>query len=223
MKSEKELLDLATEWGSASMEDSTVVYVDGAYYPLSMGQLLNPLDPINLLACMPGNNEPDHHNLPHVLKILNTLFEAQMLRTEGYEIVSWRNSGSGAPSVIKKRNGRVEPLGSYAKERVLYYPLLSAQLADDGFIQDRISPWDEYGFRTPPRYMIDLNCYVDHQEDLMESMDITGRRFRIYNPDGTVHISVDIKHIEAEEATISDSETHDLEYSGHDFDVFNVE
>lgn len=222
MKKEKELFELATEWGSAYLEDSTVVFVDGAYYPLSMGQLVNPLDPVSLLECMPGNYEPDHHNIPHVLKILNTLFEAQMLRTEGYEIVGWRDSGSGAPSVIKRRNGRVEALGSYAKSHGLYYPLLSAQLADSGFIQDRVSPWDEYGFRTPPLYMIDLKCYVNHKEDLMESRDITGRLFTILNPDGSVCRAVDIQHIEVEEATISDSDTHDLEYSGNDFDVFSV-
>lgn len=220
MKTEKELIELARDWGSACMEDSTVVNADGSYYPLSMGQLHNPLDPVNLLVCMPGCDEPDHHNIPHVLKILSTLFEAQRLRTAGYEIVSRKDSG--APTVIKERNGFVNVLGDYAKSRSLYYPLLCAQLDDGGFIQDSISPWKEYGFKTPPLYMIDVKDYVDHREDLMESKDIAGRLFRIFNPDGSVCIHVDIKHVDMEEATISDSDSHDLEYTGHDYDVFTV-
>lgn len=220
MKTEKELIELARDWDSAYMEDSTVVNVDGSYYPLSMGHLVNPLDPVNLINCMPGNYEPDHPSIPHVLKILDTLFAAQGLRTVGYEIVSRKDSG--APAVIKDRNGFVNVLGDYAKNHNLYYPLLCAQLADSEFIQDRVHPWDEYGFKTPPLYMIDVKGYVDHKEDLMESRDITGRLFRILNPDGSVCITVDIKHVEVEEATISDSDTHDLEYSGNDFDVFSV-
>lgn len=220
MKTEKELIELARDWGSAYMEDSTVVNVDGSYYPLSMGHLVNPLDPVNLINCMPGNYEPDHPSIPHVLKILDTLFAAQGLRTVGYEIVSRKDSG--APAVIKDRNGFVNVLGDYAKNHNLYYPLLCAQLADSEFIQDRVHPWDEYGFKTPPLYMIDVKGYVDHKEDLMESRDITGRLFRILNQDGSVCITVDIKHVEVEEATISDSDTHDLEYSGNDFDVFSV-
>lgn len=220
MKSEKELIDLARDWGSAYMEDSTVVNVDGSYYPLSMGHLVNPLDPVNLIDCMPGNYEPDHPSIPHVLKILDTIFAAQELRTAGYEIVSRKDSG--APTVIKERNGFVNVLGDYAKKHNLYYPLLCTQLADSEFVQDRVPPWNEYGFKTPPLYMIDVKSYVDHNEDLMESRDITGRLFRILNPDGYVCITVDIKHVEVEEATISNSDTHDLEYSGNDFDVFSV-
>lgn len=220
MKSEKELIDLARDWGSAYMEDSTVVNVDGSYYPLSMGHLVNPLDPVNLIDCMPGNYEPDHPSIPHILKILDTIFAAQELRTAGYEIVSRKDSG--APTVIKERNGFVNVLGDYAKKHNLYYPLLCTQLADSEFVQDRVPPWNEYGFKTPPLYMIDVKSYVDHNEDLMESRDITGRLFRILNPDGYVCITVDIKHVEVEEATISDSDTHDLEYSGNDFDVFSV-
>ena len=70
--------------------------------------------------------------------------------------------------------------------------------------------------------MIDVKDYVDHKEDLMEIRDITGRLFRIINPDGSVSITVDIKHVDVEEATISDSDTHDLEYSDNDYDVFSV-
>lgn len=220
MKSEKELMELARDWDSAYMEDSTVVNVDGSYYPLSMGHLVNPLDPVNLIYCMPGNDEHDHPSIPHVLKILDTLFAAQGLRTVGYEIVSRKDSG--APTVIKERNGFVNVLGDYAKKHNLYYPLLCTQLADSEFIQDRVHPWNEYGFKTPPLYMIDVKDYIDHKEYLMESRDITGRLFSILNPDGSVCITVDIKHVEVEEATISDSDTHDLEYSGNDFDVFSV-
>ena len=220
MKSEKELIELARDCESAFMEDSTVVNVDGSYYPLSMGHLVNPLDPVNLIDCMPGNDEPDHPNIPHVLKILDTLFAAQGLRTAGYEIVSRKDSGS--PTVIKESNGFVNVLGDYAKKHNLYYPLLCTQLADSEFVQDRVSPWNEYGFKTPPLYMIDVNGYVDHKEDLMEIRDITGRLFRIINPDGSVSITVDIKHVDVEEATISDSDTHDLEYSDNDYDVFSV-
>ena len=220
MKTEKELIELARDWGSAYMEDSTVVNVDGSSYPLSMGHLVNPLAPVNLIICMPGNDEPDHPSIPHVLKILDTIFAAQGLRTVGYEIVSRKDSG--APTVIKERNGFVNGLGDYAKKHNLYYPLLCAQLADSEFIQDRVHPWNEYGFKTPPLYMIDVKGYVDHKEDLMEIRDISGRLFRILNPDGSVCITVDIKHVEVEEATISDSDTHDLEYSGNDFDVFSV-
>ena len=220
MKSEKELIELARDWESAFMEDSTVVNVDGSYYPLSMGHLVNPLDPVNLIDCMPGNDEPDHPNIPHVLKILDTLFAAQGLRTARYEIVSRKDSG--VPTVIKESNGFVNVLGDYAKKHNLYYPLLCTQLADSEFVQDRVYPWNEYGFKTPPLYMIDVNGYVDHKEDLMEIRDITGRLFRIINPDGSVSITVDIKHVDVEEATISDSDTHDLEYSGDDYDVFVV-
>lgn len=220
MKTEKELIELARDWESAFMEDSTVVNVDGSYYPLSMGHLVNPLDPVNLIDCMPGNDEPDHPNIPHVLKILDTLFAAQGLRTARYEIVSRKDSG--VPTVIKESNGFVNVLGDYAKKHNLYYPLLCTQLADSEFVQDRVYPWNEYGFKTPPLYMIDVNGYVDHKEDLMEIRDITGRLFRIINPDGSVSITVDIKHVDVEEATISDSDTHDLEYSGDDYDVFVV-
>lgn len=220
MKSEKELIELARDWESAFMEDSTVVNVDGSYYPLSKGHLVNPLDPVNLIDCMPGNDEPDHPNIPHVLKILDTLFAAQGLRTAGYEIVSRKDSG--VPTVIKESNGFVNVLGDYAKKHNLYYPLLCTQLADSEFVQASVSPWNEYRFKTPPLYMIDVNGYVDHEEDLMESRDITGRLFRIINPDGSVSISVDIKHVDVEEATISDSDTHDLEYSDNDYDVFSV-
>lgn len=220
MKTEKELIELARDWDSAYMEDSTVVNVDGSYYPLSMGQLVNPLDPVNLIDCMPGNNKPDHPSIPHVLKILDTLFAAQELRTAGYEIVSRKDSG--VPTVIKERNGFVNVLGDYAKKHNLYYPLLCTQLADSEFVQDSVPPWNEYGFKTPPLYMIYVKGYDDHKEDLMESRDIIGRLFRILNPDGSVCITVDIKHVEVEEATISDSDTHDLEYSGNDYDVFSV-
>ena len=220
MKTEKELIDLARDWGSAYMEDSTVVNVDGSYYPLSKGHLVNPLDPVNLIDCMPGNDKPDHPNIPHVLKILDTLFAAQGLRTAGYEIVSRKDSG--VPTVIKESNGFVNVLGDYAKKHNLYYPLLCTQLADSEFVQDRVSPWNEYGFKTPPLYMIDVNGDVDHKEDRMEIRDITGRLFRIINLDGSVSITVDIKHVDVEEATISDSDTHDLEYSGNDYDVFRV-
>lgn len=220
MKTEKELIELARDWGSAYMEDSTVVIVDGSYYPLSKGHLVNPLDPVNLINCMPGNDEPDHPGIPYVLKILDTLFAAQGLRTAGYEIVSRKNSG--APTVIKESNGFVNVLGDYAKKHNLYYPLLCTQLADSEFVQDRVPPWNEYGFKTPPLYMIDVKGYVDRKEDLMEIRDITGRLFRIINLDGSVSITVDIKHVEVEEATISDSDTHDLEYSGNDYDVFTV-
>lgn len=220
MKSEKELIELARDWESAYIEDSTVVNVDGSYYPLSKGQLVNPLDPVNLINCMPGNDEPDHPSIPHVLKILDTLFAAQGLRTAGYEIVSRKDSG--APTVIKESNGFVNVLGDYAKKHNLYYPLLCTQLADSEFVQARVSPWNEYGFKTPPLYMIDVKDYEDHKEDLFEIRDITGRLFRIINLDGSVSISVDIKHVDVEEATISDSDTHDLEYSGNDYDVFSV-
>ena len=220
MKTEKELIELARDWVSAYMEDSTVVNVDGSYYPLSMGHLVNPLDPVNLIYCMPGNDEPDHPGISHILKILDTLFAAQGLRTAGYEIVSRRDSG--APTVIKERNGFVNVLGDYAKKHNQYYPLLCAQLADSEFVQDSVPPWNEYGFKTPPLYMIDVKGYVDHNEDLMESRDIPGRLFRILNIYGSVSIIVDIKHVEVEEATISDSDTHDLEYSGNDYDVFSV-
>lgn len=220
MKTEKELIELARDWDSAYMEDSTVVNVDGSYYPLSMGHLVNPLDPVNLIYCMPGNNKHDHSSIPHVLKILDTLFAAQGLRTAGYEIVSRKNSG--APTVIKECNGFVNVLGDFAKKHDLYYPLLCTQLADSEFVQDSVPPWNEYGFKTPPLYMIDVKGYADHNEDLMQSRDITGRLFRILNIYGSVSIIVDIKHVEIEEATISDSDTHDLEYSGNDYDVFSV-
>ena len=220
MKSEKELMELAIDWDSAYLKDSTVVDVDGSYYPLSMGQLVNPLDPVNIIDCMPGNDEPDHPSIPHVLKILDTLFAAQGFRTAGYEIVSRKDSG--APTVIKERNGFVNVLGDYAKKHNLYYPLLCTQLADSKFVQDSVPPWNEYGFKTPPLYMIDVRGYVDHKEDLMESRYITGRLFRILNLDGSVSITVDVKHVEVEEATITDSDTHDLGYTGNDYDVFSV-
>ena len=221
MKSEKELIELAIDWGSAFMEDSTVVNVDGSYYPLHSGRLVNPLDPVNLLVCMPGGGEPEHPNLPHVLKIINTLFEAQKLRTSGYEIISRKDSG--APTVIKERNGFVNVLGDFAKKHSLYYPLLCTQLADGAFVQEAVHPWSEYKFKTPPLYMIDVKSYVDHNEDLMESRDIAGKVFRIINADGSVRVTVDVKHVEVEELSISESDNHDLEYSGLDYDVFNVE
>lgn len=220
MKTEKELIELGRDWGSACMEDSTVVKVDGSYYPLSAGQLHNPLDPVNLLICMPGNDSPDHCNIPHVQKILNTLLVAQHLRSSGYEIISRKDSG--APTVIKEKNGFVNVLGDYAKTHSLYYPLLCAQLADGGFVQDSISPWKEYKFTTPPRYMIDVRDYQEHCEDLMENRCITGRLYRILNSDGSVCIHVDIKNVEVEEATISDSELHDLEYVYYDYSTFTV-
>jgi predicted SnoaL-like aldol condensation-catalyzing enzyme len=221
MKTEKELIELATDWGSSCMDDSTVVNVDGSYYPLHLGRLGNPLDPVNLLMFMPGNGDPEQPNLPHVLKIINTLFEAQKLRTSGYEIVSRKDSG--APTVIKERNGFVNVLGDFAKKHSLYYPLLCTQLADGEFVQEAVHPWAEYKFKTPPLYMIDVKSYVDHTEGLMESRDINGKVFKILNSDGSVVITVDIKHVEVEELSVSDSDRHDLDYSGLDYDVFNVE
>lgn len=221
MKTEKELIELANDWGSAFMEDSTVVNVDGSYYPLHSGRLVNPLDPANLLLCMPGGGEPEHPNLPHVLKIINTLFEAQKLRTSGYEIISRKDSG--APTVIKERNGFVNVLGDFSKKHSLYYPLLSTQLADGAFVQKAVHPWSEYGFKTPPVYAIDVKSYVDHIEGLMESRHITGKVFRILSDDGFGVITVDVKHVEVAELSISESDNHDLEYSGLDYDVFNVE
>jgi hypothetical protein len=57
----------------------------------------------------------------------------------------------------------------------------------------------------------------------MESRDINGKVFKILNSDGSVVITVDIKHVEVEELSVSDSDRHDLDYSGLDYDVFNVE
>lgn len=224
MKTEKELIDLATDWKSACWDDSTVVAVDGALYPLRDGKLLNPLDPVNLLMSMPCNDSCNFGAaatyLKYVAMILNTVLQAQYFRKNGYHIISRKDSG--APTVIKTSDEKVHILGEIAKKDNLYYPILCMQLVDDRYNQSSTSPWDAYGFKNPPFYNIETGYDDSHNEDYLETSHTQSHYHIVRKGDDEV-LTVTLERVVGKEADIPDPDSYGWIYKDFDNSWFVVE
>ena len=139
MKTDEELLALA---GLNTMK--TVVCTDGAMYPIWAGRIQNPLDPRQLLRCMP------EVGYGHAAKqVLDTCLAAtQFLKAKDFAIIE--KTKSGAARVIKA-NKQVHILGEVARRNGYIYPLLCTQLADETYDQANIEAWAKRGFHTPEK------------------------------------------------------------------------
>lgn len=136
------------------IEGGKLVQHNGYYYPMVNGKLVNPLDAYNLIgACDP--NDAD---------IIDSLFKtlqcAWDIIKDGCKIVARLNSKAPRVVQVGGDNGTVVILGDYAKENDLYYPLLTALLADDQWDFDEL--WGAYGFKRPqfPNFCMDLGVYT---------------------------------------------------------------
>lgn len=136
------------------IEGGKLVQHNGYFYPMVNGKLVNPLDAYNLIgACDP--NDAD---------IIDSLFKTLQCAWDiiqaGCTIVARLNSKAPRVVQVGGDNGTVVILGDYAKENDLYYPLLTALLADDQWDFDEL--WGSYGFKRPqfPNFCMGLGVYT---------------------------------------------------------------
>lgn len=141
------------------IEGGKLVQHNGYFYPMANGKLLNPLDAYNLIGtCDPSDDCT-------VSKFFTTLSCAQDIIESGCTIVARLNSKAPRVVQVGGDNGTVVILGDYAKEKDLYYPLLTALLADDQWDFDEL--WGAYGFKRPqfPNFCIGKDTYKDRHGD----------------------------------------------------------
>ena len=136
------------------IEGGKLVQHNGYYYPMVNGKLVNPLDAYNLI----GTCDPNDADI--IDSLFKTLQCAWDIIKDGCTIVARLNSKAPRVVQVGGDNGTVVILGDYAKENDLYYPLLTALLADDQWDFDEL--WGSYGFKRPqfPNFCIDLGVYT---------------------------------------------------------------
>lgn len=137
----------------AGYEDHRLVVLNGQVYPFWGNNMLNPLDPRELLysICREGSNDANEDTVYWARKILNTVREASKIRNSGYSIVTRHKSGSPR-AVLDTSTNSVIILGELCAKKELILPILSVQLADDDYRQESISEWRKRDFHCPVRY-----------------------------------------------------------------------
>lgn len=144
MKSEDELLkEVMKAYGSSK---SGLLLSDGYLFPFKDGHLVNPLNPFDLIVAVRANSTYEAQCV--MATVIRTCEEATRIRDKGYDIIA--RSRSGCPRVINS-NGYVIILPDYASKHNLYLPILSTQLSDEQWFQNKVKPWDEYGFSNPSK------------------------------------------------------------------------
>lgn len=125
-----------------------LVMKNGYFYPMENGSLLNPLDAFNLIACC----DPARGDL--ISMFYRTLMVAKEFKGMGYDIVARLNSGAPRVIQVDGKNGDFFILGDISKKEGLYYPLLTALLADDEWDFDGL--WSTYNFKRPtmPKFSV---------------------------------------------------------------------
>lgn len=136
------------------IEGGKLVQHNGYFYPMVNGKLLNPLDAYNLIGTC------DPYDADIIDRLFNTLDCAWDIIATGCTIVARLNSKAPRVVQVGGDNGTVVILGDYAKEKDLYYPLLTALLADDQWDFDGL--WGSYGFKRPqfPNFCMGVGVYT---------------------------------------------------------------
>ena len=143
------------------IEGGKLVQHNGYFYPMVNGKLVNPLDAYNLIGTCD----------PYDADIIDSLFEtldcAWDIIATGCTIVARLNSKAPRVVQVGGDNGKVVILGDYAKEKDLYYPLLTALLADDQWDFDEL--WGAYGFKRPqfPNFCMGIGVYTLNDRELI--------------------------------------------------------
>lgn len=143
MKSEEELLREAEKYYDTN--GPFLLLSEGYLFPFKGKKLQNPLDPAELVK---ASKVSTYEAQSRLSAVIHTCVEATMLRDKGYKILARGNSG--CPRVIDV-NGFVIILPDYASKKGLYLPMLSTQLADNVWVQNKVKPWDAYGFTNPEK------------------------------------------------------------------------
>ena len=143
------------------IEGGKLVQHNGYFYPMVNGKLLNPLDAYNLIGTC------DPYDTTSIDRLFKTLQGALDIVKAGCTIVARLNSKAPRVVQVGGDNGTVVILGDYAKEKDLYYPLLTALLADGQWDFDGL--WGAYGFKRPqfPNFCIDLGVYTLNDRQLI--------------------------------------------------------
>ena len=148
---------------------------NGLYYPVEKGKMLNPLDAYNLIACC-GREDV-------MGMFFRTLEEAEKFKDRGYSILTRLNSGAPRVIQIGGDNGDVFILGDVARRKSLYFPLLTALLADDKWDFDSL--WSTYGYKRPkmPEFTVTRTTYreLGTPDTVVESSYTLGDYRLVYN------------------------------------------
>lgn len=217
--------------GVSHYEDGGLIHLDGCYFPFRGQVMQNPLDPANLLLCPPVFvDEPDcdddseDDGTAFIEKVLNTLLHVTDIRENGYRIST--RYLSGAPrTIIQNGTEKTVILGDYSKENNLLLPLLSTQLADEQYSQERVDAWKIRGFKTAPKYKCFATTYTDNLEGnqcgLMAFVSSGKKEQTYYNIyGGGLKISVVKKHVDVE---IEDyEEDDDGDFEGRDYTNWRI-
>lgn len=194
---------------------------NGHAYPFIGKRMLNPLDPVTLLLSIVevDENTDDDRAMEWAYRICRTVHEAWRIRKSGYSIVT--RYKSGAPRVVlDKVTNKVIILGELASSNRLILPILSTQLADNGYEQANVEAWKERGFTTPEKYDVryrtstwedpDPGFGYNYKTRTLESWHFGGYGFYF------------IKE-EAEVAEVSDDGDRDFDYEGVEHEYFRIE
>lgn len=208
--------------GVSHYEDGGLIHLDGCYFPFRGKVMQNPLDPANLLLCPPVfvadsecDDDSEDEGTDFIEKVLNTLLHVTDIREKGYRI-STRYS-SGAPrTIIQDGTEKTLILGDYSKENNLLLPLLSTQLADEQYSQEKVDAWKQRGFKTAPKYKCFVTTYTDNLEGnhfgSMAFVSYGKKEQTYYNVyGGGLKISVVKKHVEVEIEDYEDDDSGDFE------------
>ena len=133
--------------------DYRLIVLNGQVYPFRGKNMLNPLDPFQLLnsICNEGSNDANPGTVYWARKILNTVLEASRIRDCGYSVVTKYKSGS-PKAILESATDNVIILGELCKRKDLLLPVMSVQLADGDYRQENIPVWRKRNLHRPCRY-----------------------------------------------------------------------
>lgn len=147
--------DLIPGGGAPYIKGSFVMEFSGYLYPFDRdSNMLNPLDPVNLLLSWPivgGDDDTGKFE-----KVLRTMIGVTAIRKAGFTPITQYKSGAVRTIKLTDGTDKVVILGEYARSRGLILPILSTQLSAD-YKQDSIDLWNSLGFKTPSHYGICSN------------------------------------------------------------------
>ena len=194
---------------------------NGYAYPFIGKRMLNPLDPVELLLSIVDVDEDidDDKAMEWAYKICRTVHEAWRIRKSGYSVVTRHKSG--APRVVlDKVTDKVIILGELASSNNLILPILSTQLADNGYEQSNVEAWKERGFVTPEKYDVryrtstfedpDPEPWFNYNTRTVESWHFGGYGFYFFKD-------------ESESTEISNDDDRDFDYVGDVREYFRIE
>lgn len=205
--------------GVSYTPDSFVMKYSGGLYPFQGGNLLNPLDPLNLILSWEIINddtglEDGSDEDREFERVLDTMLAVTSFRKRKYEIITRYKSGAARAIKLLDGSDKVVILGDYARDNGgLILPILSTQLSDN-YRQEDIPAWKEFGFRTPPHYEI-CTSEQDYRVDGVNDIDVLEGTDEVTYYDiigGGKKVVIKKVHREAEKQEISDSEDRDWDY-----------